>query len=67
MRRLRDQGIFSLYSNFRADPGARSDPRFKEILRSTGLVDYYRLTGKWADFCKPAGADDIECYGERVR
>jgi TolB-like protein/Tfp pilus assembly protein PilF len=67
MRRLKDLGIFSLYSNLWADPGARTDPRFKEILRSTGLVDYFRLTGKWADFCKPVGADDFECYGERVR
>jgi len=41
--------------------GLRSDPRFKETLRATGLVDYFRSSGKWGDFCKPAGVDDFEC------
>jgi TolB-like protein len=40
----------------------RTDPRFKELLKSTGLVDYYRATGIWGDFCKPAGKDDFECH-----
>jgi TolB-like protein len=41
--------------------GMRSDPRFKEILRAAGLVDYFRSSGKWGDFCMPLGADDFEC------
>jgi TolB-like protein len=40
----------------------RNDPAFKDILRKLGLVDYWRTSGNWGDFCKPAGADDFECH-----
>ncbi|HEY6454719.1 MAG TPA: TIR domain-containing protein [Steroidobacteraceae bacterium] len=39
-----------------------ADPRFKQILRDLGLVDYFRASGKWPDFCKPLGKDDFECH-----
>jgi TolB-like protein len=39
-----------------------ADPRFKQILRDVGLVDYFRASGKWGDFCKPVGKDDFECH-----
>ena len=42
--------------------GFRSDPRFKELVRDLGYVDYWRGTGKWGDFCKPVGDDDLECH-----
>jgi tetratricopeptide (TPR) repeat protein len=42
--------------------GARADPRFKELMREAGLADYWRQSGKWADFCGPVGADDFECH-----
>jgi hypothetical protein len=40
----------------------RTDPRYKQILREMKLVDYFRSTGNWVDFCKPVGADDFECH-----
>jgi len=39
----------------------RSLPAFKQILIDAGIVDYWRATGKWGDFCKPVGVDDFEC------
>jgi tetratricopeptide (TPR) repeat protein len=42
--------------------GARADPRFKELMREAGLADYWRQSGKWADFCGPVGEDDFECH-----
>jgi hypothetical protein len=39
---------------------ARKSERFKKILRSAGLVDYWRAKG-WPEFCRPVGADDFEC------
>lgn len=40
----------------------RTDARFKDIVRDLGLVDYWRTTGSWGDFCKPVGTDDFECH-----
>ncbi len=39
----------------------RSLPGFKTLVRDLGLVDYWRSTGRWGDFCKPTGEDDYEC------
>ncbi|MEO6080500.1 MAG: TIR domain-containing protein [Steroidobacteraceae bacterium] len=49
-----------LWSPYRT--GLRADPRFKEIVREVGLVDYWRTSGNWGDFCKPVGTDDFECH-----
>ncbi|MEP7313471.1 MAG: TIR domain-containing protein [Pseudomonadota bacterium] len=34
---------------------------FKDLLRDQGLVDYWRKSGNWGEFCKPVGANDFEC------
>lgn len=39
----------------------RSDPAFKALVRQLGLEDYWRRTGNWGDFCKPAGDQDLVC------
>jgi hypothetical protein len=40
----------------------RRESGFKEQLRKLGLVDYWRGTGNWGDFCTPVGKDDFECH-----
>jgi TolB-like protein/tetratricopeptide (TPR) repeat protein len=34
---------------------------FKDFIHDIGLVDYWRTTGNWGDFCRPLGDDDFEC------
>jgi TolB-like protein len=41
--------------------GMRQLPGFKDLVREQGLVDYWRSSGKWSDFCHPVGNDDFEC------
>ncbi|GAB3510417.1 winged helix-turn-helix domain-containing protein [Pseudoxanthomonas daejeonensis] len=43
------------YSNVRAHPD------FKKLLAETGVVDYWRQTGRWGDGCGPLGEDDFQC------
>jgi adenylate cyclase len=50
----------NLYVPF--ETGARGDPRFKEIVRELGLVDFWRKSGNWGDFARPLGPDDFECW-----
>ena len=39
----------------------RADPRFKDIVRDLGLVDYFRASGNWGDFCRPLAGEDFDC------
>jgi adenylate cyclase len=39
----------------------RQIPGFKDFVRELGLVDYWRTSGNWGDFCHPVGEDDFEC------
>ena len=38
----------------------RQLPRFKDLIREVGLVDYWKKYG-WPDLCRPVGDDDFEC------
>jgi len=44
-----------LYKEMRRLPG------FKDLVRDLGLLDYWRNTGNWGEFCRPMGNDDFEC------
>ena len=41
--------------------GMRRLPGFKDLMRKVGLVDYWRKTGNWGEFCRPVGEDDFAC------
>ena len=41
--------------------GMRQLPGFKDLVRDLGLVDYWRTSGNWSDFCRPVGDDDFVC------
>ena len=42
---------------------ARSTEAFKTLVTDIGLVDYWRASGSWSDFCRPLeGSDDFECF-----
>ena len=40
----------------------RADARFKQLVRDTGLADYFHASGRWNDFCGPLGEQDFECH-----
>ena len=41
----------------------RQDPWFKDLMRTAGLAQFWRETGKWPDFCRPVGEADFEVVG----
>lgn len=42
-------------------PKLRGEPGFRQLLKDMKLVDYWKSSGKWGDFCRPAGTDDFTC------
>lgn len=34
---------------------------FKALVAELGMVEYWRSTGEWGDFCRPLGESDFEC------
>ena len=40
----------------------RKLPGFKDLVTKLGLVDYWRTTGNWGEFCHPVGKTDFECH-----
>ncbi len=47
-----------LYRDIRTLPG------FKDYVREVGLLDYWRTTGNWGDYCRPLTdtENDFECF-----
>ena len=41
----------------------RQDPRFKDVVRDRGYVDYWCASGHWGDQVRPLGDDDFEVIG----
>ena len=39
----------------------RRQPGFKNIVKDLGLVDYWRRSGDWGEFCHPVGEGNFEC------
>ena len=58
-----DAIAYTLWDKLMRD--VRKLPGFKDLVRDMGLVDYWRETGKWSDFCHPIsssnGDNDFEC------
>jgi hypothetical protein len=65
MQRLSKSGmgfqVWGIVLRGPADQCTQRLPGFKTLLREAGLVDYWRKSGLWNEFCKPVGADDLEC------
>jgi len=40
----------------------RKHPRFKELVRDLGIVDYWRTSGNWGEFARTVGRDDFEIW-----
>ena len=40
---------------------ARRTDAFEQFVRDLGLVELWRHTGRWGDYCRPGGAGDLEC------
>jgi adenylate cyclase len=51
-------GLFKIWYPVMKD--VRQLPRFKELMREIGLVDYWEEFG-WPDLCRPRGDDDFVC------
>jgi TolB-like protein len=54
-------GSFPIWQNFFS--GMRALDGFKDLAARSGLVDYWRTSNNWGDFCRPRpGNDDFECF-----
>ena len=61
-REMRKANAFTMVEMWRPmHKPMRRLPGFKDLLRDMGLVDYWRSTGNWGEYCRPVGDDDFEC------
>jgi hypothetical protein len=45
----------------------RDDPRFMQLARDAGLVDYWNGSGHWPDFCVKSARLDCKTAAARVQ
>lgn len=57
--RLTTIRYFTLWYPVMAD--VRALPGFEKLMREVGLTGYWRAHG-WADYCRPLGPEDFECF-----
>ena len=50
----------------KAFSAVRATPRYKQLVKDTGLDDYWRERG-WPSFCNPVGDNDFECATKPVK
>jgi hypothetical protein len=55
---INTRGLFKIWYPVMKE--VRQLPRFKELMREIGLVDFWKEFG-WPDLCHPVGDDDFEC------
>jgi tetratricopeptide (TPR) repeat protein len=46
--------------------GLRQQPRFMQVAKRVGVLDYWRLSGKWPDFCNEPGLP-YDCKKEAAK
>jgi DNA-binding winged helix-turn-helix (wHTH) protein/tetratricopeptide (TPR) repeat protein/TolB-like protein len=56
----------ALHSDLMPSEALRRDPRFIALAAKLGLVDYWRASGKWPDFCADPGLP-YDCKTEAAR
>ena len=64
--RARNDGIGPFFLFSPANAAMRRDPRFMALAARLGLVDYWRSTGKWPDFCAEPGLP-YDCKTEAAK
>ena len=56
--KINASGLFKIWHPVMRE--VRQLPRFKELMKEIGLVDYWKEYG-WPDLCRPVGDDDFVC------
>lgn len=67
-RMLRDQGSNAWWGTFFEPMGAnlRRDPRFMPLMQRAGLIEYWRTSDRWPDFCAEPDLP-YDCRAEAAR
>ena len=60
--RTASRGSQNLHALWRpALTDVRRLPEFKQLVQDLGLVDYWRATGRWGDFCRITSSGELTC------